>query len=1074
MSDSKLRQALLCGLLTAVVAFCLVSWQTVNAAPAKGSAKRVDFSRDIRPIFSDTCFTCHGPDEQTRQMGLRLDTQEGPFEDRGGYRILVPGDSSNSRLFQRINTEDKDMRMPPAWSGRELTREQIERIRQWIDQGAEWQMHWSFIPPKRPSLPQVKEDAWPRNPIDSFVLARLEGEGLSPSPEADKETLIRRVTLDLTGLPSTPAEVDAFLADKSPQAYEKVVDRLLRSPHYGERMAMQWLDLARYADTHGYQTDGDRDMYRWRDWVIEAFNRNLPFDQFTIEQLAGDLLPDATLDQKIATGFHRNHRSNSEGGVVPEEWLVEYAVDRVDTTATVWMGLTMGCARCHDHKYDPIAQKEFYKVFAFFNNVPERGIVFKIGNSEPFMKAPTPSMQQELDDLEQELVSAEAAFQKVEQELAAAQRAWEKTLAAAPPVDWTISDGLVARFGLNGDTADEKADRSGSWVSLQEDSNTAKSEVNGEVYGPGPIGQSAAFDGRRFIDVGKVAPIESNDKISFGAWIYPSDTQEGGVFSIMEEDFRPQIFSLHLSGNKIQVNLGQRWLDDAIRLETEMSLTPMGWYHVMVTHDGSQRASGLKVYVNGELQGVKVLFDGFTGTLPAAKKNPLRIGVGDEEKYFKGSIDDVRYYNRELSLGEIEVVASAKSITEIEAIPWAKRTQQQAQKIGTYFAENQAPNPIRRAYQHLQKVREAKEQLEESIPTVMVMQEAEKPRETFVLRRGEYDKPTDEKVSRGVPAIFPPVPEGAPKNRLGLAQWLVDPSNPLTSRVTVNRFWRMYFGTGLVKTEENFGSQGELPSHPKLLDWLATEFVDMAWDVKAIQKLIVTSATYRQSSKVSDPLRQKDPENRLLAGASRVRLPAEMVRDQALAASGLLTTTIGGPSVKPYQPLGVWEEVSELTYEQDHGDQLYRRSLYTFWKRSVPPPAMTTFDASARETCITRRSRTNTPLQALALMNDVTYVEAARVLAQRMMMEGGTTPEERVALGFRLFTARWPTAKEKETLLNGFLRNRARYRSDGEAALKLVSVGESKRNEELDVAELAAYTLVASLILNLDETVTRE
>ena len=877
----------------------------------------------------------------------------------------------------------------------------------------------------------------------------------------------------MTGLPPTPAQVDAFLADSSPDAYEKVVDRFLESPHYGERMAMQWLDAARYADTHGYQTDGDRDMWRWRDWVISAFNRNLPFDQFTVEQLAGDLLPDATLDQKIATGFNRNHRSNSEGGVVPEEWLVEYAVDRVDTTSTVWLGLTTGCARCHDHKYDPITQKEFYQVFAYFNNVPERGIVYKMGNSEPFIKAPTRAMQQELDELARKLILAEAAFKNVEQESAAEQRAWEAALMPTSHLDWTITDGLAAHFGLDVDPTDKIADRSGSWVSVPDDPNVPKPEVSGKVYGPGKIGQAAGFEGHGFIDVGKVAQFESYDKFSFGAWIYPTDTREGGILSIMKEDFRPELFSLHLRGGKIRANLGQRWLDDSIRLETEMSLTPMRWYHMMITHDGSQRPRGLKLYVNGELQEVKVLFDTFTGTFPDLKKNPLRIGVGAEGEYFRGFLDDVRYYDRELLAGEIQVVSSADSVARIAAIPPAKRSRQQARKIKTYFLENETPSHIRQVYLHLKNLRQRRQQLEESIPTVMVMEESKEPRQTFFLRRGEYDKP-GEKVSRKVPAIFPPLPREVPNNRLGIARWLVDPSNPLTSRVTVNRYWQMYFGTGIVKTTEDFGSQGDAPSHPGLLDWLATDFVGTDWDIKAMQKRIVMSATYRQSSTVTEPLLQRDPENRLLARFPRLRLPAEMVRDQALAASGLLTRSIGGPSVKPYQPAGLWEELYERPYDQDRGEKLYRRSLYTFWKRSVPPPGMMTFDADARETCIVRRARTNTPLQALALMNNITYVEAARVLAQRMMIEGGSSAEEGIDLGFRLITARRPSPQEQKILLTGLHRNRERYYNDKEAALKLVSVGESKWSRQLDTRELAAYVTVASLILNLDKTITKQ
>ena len=1060
-------------LAVAHLVFYLFPLKPISAAPAGLSSDAVEFSRDIRPIFSDNCFTCHGPDTKMRQANLRLDTPTGPFEDRGGHRIIVPGNSSQSRLFHRISSENEATRMPPPWSGRTLTKEQIELVRRWINQGAQWQMHWSFIPPQRPLLPNVKTKSWPRNPIDYFILARLEDQGLQPAPEAADETLIRRVTLDLTGLPPTPAELDAFLGDESLDAYEKVVDRLLQSPHYGERMAREWLDAARYADTHGYQTDGDRDMWRWRDWVIEAFNRNLPFDRFTIEQLAGDLLLEATVNQRIATGFNRNHRSNSEGGVVPEEYLVEYAVDRLDTTATVWLGLTLGCARCHDHKYDPISQKEFYQVFAYFNNVPERGIAYKIGNSEPFIQAPTPQMQRELDDLDRKLAAAETAFRSIEPESVAAQVRWEANRPAVPPVDWTISDGLMTRFGLDGDTSEENADRSGSWISIQDDGNTRKFEADGQVYGPGKIGQAADFDGRRFIDAGKVAQFGSRDKISFGAWIYPTETQSGGILSVMDEEFRPQNFSLHLGDDKIRVSLGQRWIDDSIHLETETTLIPLHWHHVMITHDGWQRAKGLKVYVNGELQEVTVLMDAFTGDLPEIGTHPLRIGVGDEGEYFRGYIDDVRYYHRELLAEEIEVISSADSLTRILTIPPQKRTQQQARKISTYFLGIEAPPHIRRAYLELKTLRRQRQQLEDSIPTVMVMEEAEEPRQTFLLKRGEYDKP-GEKVSRGVPAIFPPLPPGAPNNRLGLARWLVDPSNPLTARVAVNRYWQMFFGTGLVKTPEDFGSQGEAPSHPRLLDWLATELVGQGWNIKALQKLIVMSATYRQSSKVSEPLRQEDPDNRLLARAPRLRLPAEIIRDQALAASGLLTATIGGPSVKPYQPPGLWKELFERPYVQDHGDKLYRRSIYTFWKRTIPPPTMTTFDAGARETCIVRRSHTNTPLQALALMNDVTYVEAARMLAQRMMIEGGSSPEQRLAAGFRLLTARWPGPQEKGILLNSFYRNRLRYYNDEEAALNLVSVGDSARSPELDVRELAAYTMIASLILNLDEVIMRQ
>jgi hypothetical protein len=1043
----------LCGMLCSTA---LRAADNVDALP-----DTVDFNRDIRSILSDTCFQCHGPDEAKREAELRLDTKAGAFVELDGHRVIVPNQPAGSELFRRITAEDADERMPPADAERKLTARQIELIRRWIEQGAKWEEHWSFVAPQRPALPTVQNAGWPRSPIDYFILARLERERLAPSAETEKTTLIRRVTLDLTGLPPTPAEVDAFLADDSPDAYEKVVDRLLRSPRYGERMAMQWLDAARYADTAGYQTDGERQMWRWRDWVIEALNRNLPFDQFTVEQLAGDLLPNPTLDQLIATGFNRNHRANSEGGIVFEEYMVEYAVDRVDTTATVWLGLTMGCARCHDHKYDPLLQKDFYRTLAYFNNIPERGRVIKYGNSPPLIKSPTQTQQQQLQELDRELAAARRDFQNRRQELAAAHAAWEASLANSPKIDWSITESLVVHLPLDGDTA---AAAGGS----------ARGEFKGgePVYASGKLGQAVELGGQQFIDVADVAKFSGHEKASFAAWIFHRGQQPGAVLSLMdEEDSRDKGFSIIINGEgQLHVNFGPRWLDDALRLHTERPLTPGRWHHVAVTYDGLQMAGGLKVYVDGQLQPVTVLLDMFTGTFTTTP--PLRIGSQGTESQFHGLIDDVRYYTRELSPDEVAVVATAESIHDIATIPADKRTAGQADKMREYFLRHAAPDSVRESYARLEELRKQRAALEESIPTTMVMQELAEPRETFVLKRGEYDKP-GEKVSRGVPASLSPLPTGAPSNRLGFAQWLVDPSNPLTSRVAVNRYWQMYFGTGLVKTVEDFGSQGERPSHPELLDWLATEFIRSGWDIKAMQKLIVMSATYRQSSHVTPALLQRDPDNRLLARAPRLRLPAETVRDQALAASGLMTPTIGGPSVKVYQPDGLWSDIASDSFTQDHGDKLYRRSLYIFWKRTVPPPSMTTFDASSRETCIVHRSRTNTPLQALALLNDITYVEAARALAQRMMTEGGDTHRERLAFGFRLITARSPALAESAILLAGFERNLAKYRENQDAATKLVSVGESKWSADTDVAELAAYTAAANLILNLDEAVTK-
>jgi hypothetical protein len=764
----------------------------------------VDFNRDIRPLLSENCFACHGPDEKQRKAKLRLDVRDVAL----GHGAIVPGKAAESELLARVTADEPGRRMPPTKTGKRLTPAQIELLRQWIDQGAPWSSHWAFVPPQRPALPAVKSPSWGHNSIDFFIADRLEREGLRPSPEADRTTLIRRLTLDLTGLPPTPAEVDAFLADASPDAYEKLVDRLLASPRYGERMALEWLDAARYADTHGYHLDSGRDMWLWREWVIEAFNRNLPFDRFTVEQLAGDLLPGATDAQRIASGFNRNHMINFEGGAVPAEYHAAYIVDRINTTGTVWLGLTVGCAQCHDHKYDPITQKEFYQFYAFFHNVPEKGLDGSTGNAEPFLRLPTPQ-----------------------------QRQRQESLAVA----------------------------------------------------------------------------------------------------------------------------------------------------------------------------IKRLERALTGPQPEV--------VSPEIKQRRGE---------------------------------------------------------------LEKLRQERAALDKQVPTTMVMQEMPQPRETFLLVRGQYDQ-KGEKVTAGVPALLPPLPEGAPANRLGLARWLVDPAQPLTARVTVNRYWQMYFGTGLVKTAEDFGSQGEWPSHPELLDWLATEFVRTGWDVKGMQRLLVTSATYRQAAVVTAEHLAKDPENRLLARMPRLRLPAEFIRDQALAVSGLLNGEIGGRSVSPYQPAGLWEELASRqdgkkwtaqTYVQSTGKDLYRRTMYTFWKRTSPPPTLATFDAPDRETCTVRRPRTNTPLQALVLMNDPTYVEASRKLAERMMTEAASA-DERITLAFRVATARRPTPSEVAVLRNVYEEQLAVYRRNGAAALKLLRVGEAGRNEQLDVAELAAWTTIASVILNLDEAVTR-
>jgi hypothetical protein len=1048
------------GIRLACVSLALVAAlpRCLHAAEDKDS--RIEFNRDIRPLLADACFHCHGPDQAKRKAKLRLDTEAGAFADRDGERVLVPGDPAKSLLYRRITASNPREHMPPASSGRALSEPQIALIRRWIEQGAPWQNHWAFMPPRRPMLPPVQRREWPRNSIDAFVLARLEREGLAPSSEAERTTLIRRVTLDLTGLPPTPAEVEAFLADRAPNAYEKVVDRLLQSPRYGERMALSWLDAARYADTNGYQTDGERFMWRWRDWVIDAFNHNKPFDQFTVEQLAGDMLPGATLDQIIATGFNRNHRGNAEGGIIPEEYAVEYVVDRVETTATVWLGLTLGCARCHDHKYDPFSHKEFYQLFAYFNNVPERGKAIKFGNSPPVVRSPTPWQQEQLQALDARLTQSERLCQQMQPELESAQAAWEQGRQRPRDEDWSIGRDLLVHYPFDGDA-----------------SNRAASSRQGTVRGalnfvPGRIGQAGKFDGRQHVDAGDVADFGFYHKFSWSAWIYPTGPEGGIILSRALDSVRAQGYNLRLHGGKLQVNLVKRWLDDAVRVETERSLAPERWHHVTATYDGSRVAGGVHVYVDGRREPLTVNLDDLNQSFQI--KQPLRIGAdGSAEDRFHGAIDDVRVYNRVLTEEEITILAVPESIGEILALPVERRSAAQAQKLQAFFLEQYGPEPIRAAHERLTQLREQRQRLIETLPTTMVMQESPRPRETFVLVRGVYDK-HGERVQPGVPAPLPPLPSGVSNNRLGLARWLVDPSNPLTARVAVNRYWQLLFGTGLVKTAEDFGTQGEWPSHPELLDWLAMAFVANGWDIKALLKQLVTSATYRQSSRVTPALLQRDPDNRLLARGPRLRLPAEMIRDQALAASGLLVERLGGPSVKPYQPAHLWNELGDARYVQDRGASLYRRSLYTFWKRTVAPPELVLFDAMGRETCTVRRSSTNTPLQALTLMNDVTFLEAARVLAERLLTEGGTSPEERLSLAFRLAAARAPSADELRILARGLEQQRERYRRDIDAARKLVSIGEYPRNPRLDVSELAAYTVTASLILNLDEVITRE
>jgi hypothetical protein len=971
----------------------------------------VEFNRDVRPILSDRCYSCHGPDSASRKSPLRLDQAES-------------AQAKSAEIERRITSTNPALRMPPQYLGHDrLPDREIETLREWIAEGMQYQKHWSFLPPVRAPLPTVKDRAWPRNAIDSYVLARLEKDGLTHSPEADRATLLRRVTLDLTGLPPSLDEIAAFEKDGD---YEQAVDRLLASPRYGERMASRWLEAARYADTNGYQTDGPRTMWRWRDWVIDAFNSNMPFDRFTVEQIAGDLLPNATVSQKIATAFHRNHSTSAEGGIVDEEYRVGYVADRAETTSTVWLGLTMGCARCHDHKYDPITQKDFYSMFAFFNNVPEKGFVYNFGNEEPYIQAPLPDQQKKLEEYDRAIAAAEKRAGDLETQSQQFEREWEAG-ARAQQIDWTVTDGQTWR-------------------------NDA----------------SRHFDGKDFVDAGKdVAKFDYRDPFTFAARIR-AEAGKGAILSRGEDYFEGQGHGLYMIDGKLRLHVIFRWTDLGMRVETADPIALNQWQHVLVTYDGSMHAPGVRMYVDGHERALKILFD--QCIWPLDTNYPFRIGAGGGMR-FQGDIADVRVYRRAVSAAEAAVIANTDGVSAIAAMPTSARSQVQRDKLHFCFLEKYAPEPLRLARTELAKLREERARYSSTLPTVMVMAERSDRRRTFLLKRGAYDAPGDE-VSPRTPAVLPPFHDDWPANRLGLAKWLVARENPLTARVAVNRYWQMFFGTGLVKTVEDFGSQGEWPIHQQLLDWLAVEFMDGGWDVKHILKTIVMSATYRQASRVTPELLERDPDNRLLARAPRFRLPAEMIRDQALAWSGLLVEKIGGPSVKPYQPAGLWQELQNgKGYEPDKGEGLYRRSLYTYWRRTVAPPAMITFDSPTRETCVVRESRTDTPMQALNLMNDPIYLEASRKLAERLL---GHSLADRIALAVRIVLGRAPRLAEVQALTAARDKFAAYYTAYPDAAEAFLKQGDSPRDLRYAVTDAAAWTAIASLLMNMDEAVTKE
>ncbi|MBI1841605.1 MAG: DUF1553 domain-containing protein [Verrucomicrobia bacterium] len=1046
-------------------------------AGAATSPAPIDFNRDVRPILSENCFACHGPDKDKRKAGLRLDSREEIVRKlESGHAAVVPGKPDESQVLKALALpDDDDGHMPPRKTGKRVTPQQEAALRRWIEEGARWAGHWSYTSPVRPQPPTGPRTTGARNDIDRFVFQELGRHGLGPNPEADRTALIRRLSLDLTGLPPLPEDVDLFVADPRPQAYEKLVDRIMESPHFGERLALAWLDQARYADTSGYHFDGFRQMHLWRDWVIQAFNRNQPFDQFTIEQLAGDLLPNPTVDQKIATGFHRNVMTTDEGGVDPAEYMAKYCVDRVSTTAQVWLGTTLGCAECHDHKFDPLTTREFYQFYAFFHNVPERGLDgTRVRNPGPVLRVPSTDQGARLLLSLDSVATAEKRLTEAEAALPRAQEAWEKSrqasLAEAPRLE-----GLALRFPLGTNTQSEPAQA----ASFSSASN-APSGFHEFVPGLGNGALRLRGAESNVIHAANVPDLDATNAFSFGAWIRP-EALSGAILSQMEEGPGYRGFDLLLTDGKVEAHWIHKFPESALKVSTKDRVPVASWHHVLATYDGSRKPAGVKIFIDGESRAFDVPYDSLKDTITNAA--PLLIGGRIHALQFSGAISDARFYRRALAPAEVSALFSAQAGL-MARVPEKQRSDEARAWMKTFFREHEAPDFIA-ARDRLKTARREKEELLGQIPDTMVMEEMEKPRDTHILVRGNYQN-LGEKVTQAIPACWPPLPAGEPTNRLALARWLVSTNNPLTARVTVNRYWAMVFGAGLVKTSNDFGSQGERPSHPELLDWLACEFMDpqtggrdafgkpMAhpWDVKHVLRLILTSATYRQSSTVGRQALEKDPYNRLISRGPRFRLEAELIRDVALSASGLLNERIGGPSVKPYQPPGIWDG-TDHQYEQSHGPDLYRRGLYVFWKRAAHYPSFQTFDAPSRETCTLFRPRTSTPLQSLVLMNDPVYVEASRALAARALREAGPAASDRVRRAFRLVLARLPQPKELELLESTYRQQRERFTQEPKSAEALLSVGESARAPGLDPVDLAAMTTVANVLLNLNETITK-
>jgi len=1002
----------------------------------------LSFSADIRPLLSKYCISCHGPDKAKRKADLRLDVPESAFADLGGYAAIIPGKPEESEIYLRMVTKEKDDIMPPPDAKNPMSREDIEKLKQWIAEGAPFEDHWAFSAPVRKPVPKVPNQDWSKHPIDAFLFEKMAEKGLKPQVTASKETLLRRAFLSLTGLPPAPADILRFANDQSGDAYGKQVDRLLQSRQYGEHRARYWLDAARYGDTHGLHLDNERAIWPYRDWVIQALNDNKPFDTFTIEQLAGDLLPNPGIDQLVATGFNRCNVTTSEGGAIPEEFAVRYGVDRVNTLTTVWMGVTVGCAQCHDHKFDPFTQKEFYQLFAYYNNLDEKAM-----DGNAFIYPPT--VQLTSDEDHEKLASFDQKIERIE-------KAIRVNLASIDYED-------------PGRRAKDKERKDYIWIEDELPEGAKASDADGGwqfVSGSGfPTYQGIKSHRRSaqgseqhfFTEARSKLVVGSGDTLFTYVYLDPIKPPKSIMLQFHTNDWEHRAFwgedvIPHGSGK----GAGHQWLGDLPE--------PGQWVRLEVPADSVGLSAG------DRLDGWA--FSQFDGTV-YWDHSGIHTQIPQGNEGFQ-SLSVWMHF-----IGQAKDAGLPKDLKTIAKKGTDKRSNAENQILRDYFLEHVCSETqflFSALHDQKKKISNARSKYEQGIPISLISKERKEPRDTFVLVRGEYDKHAD-KVIPAVPEVLPPLPEGAPNNRLGLAQWLVDPAHPLTARVMVNRFWHQHFGRPLVMTAEDFGTQGELPSHPELLDWLAVEFIESGWDMKHIHRLIITSAAFKQSSAISPQALEIDPENRFLSHGPRYRLDAEVLRDSALFISGLLVEKMGGKGVKPYQPSGLWKAVAypsstTANYKRDNGDALYRRSIYTFVKRTSPPPSMSTFDAPNREACTVKRERTNTPLQALAMMNDIQYVEAARCFAERVVEQSLPETEQRLNYAMQLATGRTLAEDELKLLGNLYTKHMATFKKNQEAAKGLIQTGEAPRISDATPEELASLTMICNLILNLDEIMT--